>query len=39
MAWLATVLRELDSSGWSVVIITLLAMAGLGAVVIQGAQG
>jgi hypothetical protein len=39
MAWLTTILRELDSSGWSLVIFTLLAMVGLGAAVIQVAPG
>lgn len=35
MAWLATILRELDSSGWSLVIVTILAMVGLGAAVLH----
>jgi hypothetical protein len=39
MAWLRIILRELDSSGWSLVIVTILAMVGLGAAVIQGAPG
>jgi len=39
MAWLLTFLRELNSRGWSLVIVTVLAMAGLGAAVAQVAQG
>jgi hypothetical protein len=39
MGWLATILRELNSSGWSFVILTFLAMVGLGAAVIEGAPG
>jgi hypothetical protein len=39
MAWLATILRELHTRGWSLVIVTILALAGLGAAVIQGAPG
>jgi len=39
MSWLTTILRELDSSGWSVVIVTILAMLGLGAAVFHGTPG
>jgi len=39
MTWLTTILRELHVRGWSLVIVTVLAMAGLGAAVIQVAPG
>jgi len=39
MAWLATILHELHTRGWSLVIVTVLAMVGLGAAVMQGAPG
>jgi hypothetical protein len=39
MAWFVTILRELNSRGWSLVIVTVLAMAGLGAAVVRVAQG
>jgi hypothetical protein len=39
MAWFMSILRELDTRGWSLVIVTVLAMAGLGAAVIQVAPG
>jgi len=35
MAWLTTILRELNSTGWSLVIVTILAMIGLGAAVVH----
>jgi hypothetical protein len=35
MAWLTTILRELNSTGWSLVIVTVLAMIGLGAAVVN----
>jgi len=39
MAWLATILREVHSRGWSLILVTLLAMAGLSAAVIKGVPG
>jgi len=38
MALVLTILRELNSRGWSLVIVTVLAMVGLGAAVVQVAQ-
>jgi hypothetical protein len=39
MGWFVTILQELHARGWSLVILTVLAMAGLGATVIQVAAG
>jgi len=39
MTWLSTIFRELHARGWSLVIVTALAMVGLGAAVIEGAPG
>jgi hypothetical protein len=39
MAWLTAILRELHSTGWSLVIVTVLAMIGLGAAVVHGVPG
>lgn len=35
MTWLTAVLRELHARGWSLVIVTVLALVGLGAAVID----
>jgi hypothetical protein len=39
MAWLTTIFRALNSSGWSLVIVTVVALVGLGAAIIEGAPG
>jgi hypothetical protein len=39
MAWLTIIFRELHVRGWSLVIVTVLAMMGLGAALIEGGGG